>query len=727
MAVDFLHGFFSTPVGVVALGVATLVGGVAVLWAGGAWFMRRVRLLQTPIVKVEMVAPPPLPPPLDPKRYVGLPPAVQVFGRDEDVARVRAALLALGDHKVALVNSGAVLAGRGGIGKTTLARYYVTRYAADYDRVLWMLAATRQNVIDGICSGAELVDEAVPAQPTLALAQGIASKIAASGKRWLIVFDNVENRDDLAGLETHGAHVLVTTRQGKGWQGWVPVQTDVLGYATPDAPAVQLLMAHAGRSDAPDDARALAQDLDGLPLALMVMGAYLRDQDLGFAQGRAHLAAVLKIKPDNAGYPDSVLGAVRLSYDKLMPDAQAVAQVLAFWAPDGLGPWLFLDAPAGQRWEAVRDMIPADLQALVADESRVRAAFSELAGRSLITGTGETRAMHRLTAAALRDLGDATLAPTATALLAAVYPYQSSVSGNYPICVRLTPHVLALRDSGRGPEVEAWEYLLSQTGVYLDAIADYAGRLPLAQENLRVTRARGLPESDRAMAVAHAHLGMAWRGVEKLEQAMASLTTALQLQEQHRPGSEDHAATLDMLGVLILDLAHVGQTAHLPFAIKLHQQALGIRRGLFGAQTYPVATALNNLGGARNLQGRGRAAARLQGAALRIFRSILPQSDSRLGTAAMNVGSMWLKNGDAARAEDLLRESLTICETVFAAQPQHPDRRNAAGWLILCLIVRARGGVNRGKRQAEAKMLCDRYGFEYDDMVNTARQFPHAP
>jgi tetratricopeptide (TPR) repeat protein len=670
---------------------------------------------------------PPLPQPLDPARYVGLPPAVQVFGRDADVADLRAKLLAQADHKVALVNSGAVLAGQGGIGKTTLARYYITTHAADYDCVLWLLAATRQNVIDGICGGASLVGLAAPKQPQIRHAQEIASKIAASGKRWLLVYDNVENRDDLAGLEPHGAHVLVTTRQGAGWPGWVRVQTDVLDYATPDGAAVQLLMEHAGRSDAPDDARALAQDLGGLPLALMVMGAYLRDQDLGFAIGRAHLAAVLKIKPENAQYPDSVLGAVRLSYDKLTPDAQAVAQVLAFWAADGLGPWLFLNAPAGQFWEAGLDMIPDDLRALVADESRVRAAFSELAGRSLMTGTGDARAMHRLTAAALRDIGGAALAPVATALLAAVYPYQPGHSGNYPICARLTPHVLALLDSGTAPGVQAWEYLLNQTGVYLNAIADYAGYLPLAQENLRVKQARGLPESDREMAVAHASLGVAWQRVGKWEQAEASLTTALTLDEQHRPGTADHAAYLDLLGGLMVAMVRAGQRGHLPRAIKLYQQALGIRRRLFGAQSDPVAEALNNLGAARDLQGRGRAAARLQGVSLKIRRAILPPGDARLGFATLNVGAMWVKNGDAAKAEPLLREALEIREAAFAAQPQHPDRRNAAEWLISCLLVRALGGVNRGMREAEAKILCDRYGFDYDEKVIMARQFPDTP
>ncbi len=106
-------------------------------------------------------------------------------------------------------------------------------------------------------------------------------------------------------------------------------------------------MAEAGRRDDPATARALAEALGGLPLALVVMGAYLRDQNLGFAEGAARLAEVLDLTPPNAAYPTSLMGALRLSYDKLTADAQTIARLCAYWAPDGLGPRLLLDAPGG--------------------------------------------------------------------------------------------------------------------------------------------------------------------------------------------------------------------------------------------------------------------------------------------------------------------------------------------------------------------------------------------
>lgn len=702
------------------LGVV-LLGMLGWLWKTGRWFFGQTR-----------PAPPPEPPQPTSIALLGSPPApVQVFGREGELADLRARLTAAQGRPVALVNSGAVLAGQGGIGKTTLAREYARLHAGDYDAILWTLAATRQNVIEGLCAAADHLGLPRPNPPLLADAQTvralIAARIADQGARWLIVCDNVEEAAHLNGLMPMGAHLLVTTRQGQGWAGWDAVQTEVLGFDSPDAPAVRLLMAHAGREDDAAGAQRLAGLLGGLPLALIVMGAYLKDQALSFDAGCEHWRHALTNRPPNASYPDSVFGAVKLSYDKLPEDAQTLARLLSYWAPEGLGPRLLLDAPGGQNWKAVLDLIPEPLQEFVQEEARVRAAFTALAARSLITGTGEGRAMHRLTAAALRDMDQAALTPAAVALLAAVYPGDEvRYSASYPLCARLTPHVRALMDSGAAPPVAAWDYLLNQAGVYLDVIADYPGRLPLVQSNLDVKLQRGLPESDRNLAVAHANLGVAWMRVGAWDKAERELKCALELDQQHRPGSADHANHLDLLGALMLYRVRAGERDRLLPAIRLYQRALAIRRRA-DRRSDDVALALNNLGAARDLQGCKRASARLYGAALTIWRAMLEPGDARLATSATNLGSKRLELGAAAEAEDLLREALETREAVFADQPDHPDRHLSAGWLIACLLVRARQGVNRGRREAEARRLCGQYGYDYDQVVAKARQFPDAP
>ena len=270
------------------------------------------------------------------------------------------------------------------------------------------------------------------------------------------------------------------------------------------------------------------------------------------------------------------------------------------------------------------------------------------------------------------------------------------------------------------------ETLLNQSALYLGAIADYHGGADMARASWELTTAR-LPEEDREVAVAEANLGLALQRLGDLAAAEAHLARAVALDEAHRPGSADLAHSYDMHGGVLLAQARAGAAALLPQAARRYQQALALRRRLFGRGSDPVAEALNNLGTVRDAQGRAAAAARLFGASLRILRAVLPPGDARLGYGLLSTGAMWLKSGAADRAEPLLREALDLWQAVYAAQPRHPDIRNAADWLIACLLVRARAGEDAGARETEARRLCERYGFDFAEQQAIARQVPYTP
>jgi hypothetical protein len=140
-----------------------------------------------------------------------------------------------------------------------------------------------------------------------------------------------------------------------------------------------------------------------------------------------------------------------------------------------------------------------------------------------------------------------------------------------------------------------------------------------------------------------------------------------------------------------------------------------------------VAASLNNLAGVRDTQGRGAAAARLYAAALRIRRDVLPPGDARIATGAMNTGAAWLEAGRADAAEPLLHEALATLRDAFEAEPDHPDLRNAASWLTLCLVVRAAAGQDAARREAEARALADDFGLDWAEEQAKARRYPHPP
>ncbi len=205
------------------------------------------------------------------------------------------------------------------------------------------------------------------------------------------------------------------------------------------------------------------------------------------------------------------------------------------------------------------------------------------------------------------------------------------------------------------------------------------------------------------------------------------LAQAVELDEAHRPGSAELADSYSKHGSTLIDLARVGRSDSLLKAQRRFQQALALLRRLGTEFSDDLVQALSNLSVVRDMQGRGAAAARLSAVSLKICRAILPQDDYLLAYCALNTGVGMLKSGAADRAEPLLRESLEIRKFVYAAQPQHRERRDAAGWLILSLLRRAQAGENRGLREMQARQLCDRYGFNFDERQTRAAQYPYTP
>ncbi|MEL7116995.1 MAG: NB-ARC domain-containing protein, partial [Pseudomonadota bacterium] len=430
---------------VIGTGFGILVVVLGWLWYSGRWLFNRKRKPKT-------------------CPQIGLPAKRSIIGREKDLADLHTKLS--GHKNVAITNSGAILAGQGGIGKTTLARAYADQHGQDYDGVLWVEATSRSDTARGISALAPYLGLTRSETPT---PEDAAAYIAQLTGRWLFIYDNVETRDDIRRMLPTGHALIVTTRQGEGYDDAFAVQnTDVL-----PADAAIALLAREADQQADDDAQALAETLGHLPLALVIAGRLIRKESSSFAKARSQIDTIIAREPKNSDYPDSVIGAVRLSYDQLPDDAKLVANLFAWWAPEGLEARLITDAPGGGKWDAGKDDISEDLQALAAEPARVAAAIAALEDRSLLRRDGTTFAMHRMTAAALRAMqGEAAQNVAAAALLAAVFPYDIGDSANWPACRRLTPHVRALWDSGVAPETQAMSYLLNQAGVFFRVTGD---------------------------------------------------------------------------------------------------------------------------------------------------------------------------------------------------------------------------------------------------------------
>jgi tetratricopeptide (TPR) repeat protein len=658
-----------------------------------------------------------------------------VVGRDEALATLHALLTKT--RAVAILQRaqpGAVVRASGGMGKSALARLYAVTYSNHYYGVWWLNAASRQNLIQDLAKLGSALALPNSGNPDHA-AQTAIIYLQQQVDPWLLIYDNAEKPADVRGL-TPGqgsAYLLYTSRNSV----WGRVQEVPLGRLELDA-AADVLLREAERSDDRSGALALARLLDGLPLALVCAGAWLRDvPSASFAHYAARHEALLRHKPETVDdYPDSVYGAVKMSLEKLSQEARLLSKVIAFLAPDDLWPGLISALASKDRDNPIFSRVSDELWALAKDPFLVEMTFAELTRRSLLTPgeTNDSWRIHRLTQAVQRGLleDEATTAGTcdwaghAAAIVAAGYPDPAGVVDTFPICIRLNPHVAAL-DGMRGgaPATRGMEHIYSLAGSYYWAMRQDRLALRYAIAMIRTMRRRGVAEDAVLMATGWNKLAarllnaghLAW-AVRASERAVAII--------QNNPAApdEERAVCLSANGTFHYYLGkHRGGDAHLldKARARLHE-ALRLGRTVHGRDSREVGNRLNNLGAVHSANGRRGAAAVLWRTALAVRRKVLPPTDADIGQACNNLGETLLQQGNLVEARPLLLEALEIRRTAYSANPQHPNTLKAASDLVQVYLLTG--------DHPKAKKIAAQHGLDLADLKikaeTSARQWvPH--
>lgn len=156
-----------------------------------------------------------------------------------------------------------VVQGLGGIGKTQLAIAYANRFRDEYDLVGWVPSDSREAALAGM---ALLEIAETPETSADARAASVVETLRRGRPyaRWLLVFDNADEPDEIKDLMPPGpGDIIVTTRNGR-WSAFEDLyELDVL----PRAASVELLLRRMrGLSEA--DAHRLAEASGDLPLVL---------------------------------------------------------------------------------------------------------------------------------------------------------------------------------------------------------------------------------------------------------------------------------------------------------------------------------------------------------------------------------------------------------------------------------------------------------------------------
>jgi tetratricopeptide (TPR) repeat protein len=395
--------------------------------------------------------------------------------------------------------------GLGGVGKTAIAIEYAHRYSSDYELVWWISADQLPSVRGSLATLADRLHLDPPA------AAGIDGAIAAvldalrrgdPYSRWLLIFDNADQPEDINHLIPRGpGDVLITSRNHR-WQSIInTVPMDVFTRAE----STEFLLKRVPSGLSAMDAGRLAGELGDLPLALEQAGAMLSETGMPCDEYmrllEEHVTALMS-EGKSPDYPLSMTAAWKLSVKALrerLPQALELLRCCAFFGPEPIPRNVFRRGarPTGTQVAAV-----------ISNPILMATVIRELGRYALVTLDGSSVRVHRLIQALLRDeLTEEERAGyrhEAHRILAAAAPADPDDAKTWPRFEELLPHVNSESTEllkSREPEVRD---LARKMMRYLYQAGDYASALTLAERFIEQwTKDSGPEDSDVLRAQRH--------------------------------------------------------------------------------------------------------------------------------------------------------------------------------------------------------------------------------
>lgn len=571
--------------------------------------------------------------------------------------------------------------GLGGIGKTQVALEYAYRYRDAYRFVFWSSAATRENLLAGITTIADLLqlperDEQDQKKIITAVKQWLATH-----NEWLWIIDNADDIvtvQDVISTELSG-HLLLTSRAQA--LGALAQRIDIETMGLAEAVLfllrrARLLAPDASLSSTPEEqlatAEAIALQMDFLPLALDQAGAYIEEVGCSLSAYldiyRTHRKELLQRRGNIfINHPESVITTWSLAFAKVEQSNRAAAdflQLCAFLEPDTIPEELIREGNA---------YLGPLLQKTVVDPLLFNNIIEELRKFSLVQCAPETKLLriHRLVQAVIKDSLEPEeqrqWATRAVNVTNTVFP-GTIEKETWPLCRRFLSQAQACSILVQDYQLnfpEAAE-LLHRTATYLRTYATLYEQSEALYRQAMQIQELVLDEDHPDRAQPLVGLANLYTKQGKYAQAEPLFLQARRIWEQSLP--PDHPEMASLCNAMAIVYWQQGKSAE---AELLYQRALQIWKHALGPEHLKTTYPLNNLALVYHQQGKYEQAELLYKQTLSILEKNLGPEHVRIAPALNNLANIYEVQGQNTEAELLYQRALQIWE--HALGPEHPD------------------------------------------------------